>query len=367
MKLVLLPLAAIIGVHVADAFSLTPPVVYSRPAPSLRKGVVADNRQKRVPLSYLSMVGSFVPDKDAAENFAKVPDHPVLRDPCFLKDPTTQDTVEIRRDGALVLNYNSGGSDVFFTRPDAVFDGSKPISGGVPLCWPQFGPGEIQQHGFARNMKWDCADVKIDEAGGMKGGSFISNGARAIFELSDSKATREMWPQKFKCRYEIQLSGGSLTLEFRVTNTDVKPMSFTGALHTYFAIDDLANLKINGPFEGKKYLDKTCDPPEMKDAEGTVTIDSFTEKVFQDVAGRVEIQDGPKSVVIKSSSEWKDLAIWNPYGEENMGYKNFVCVENGVIHEPVELEADGIWSARVTITPFKNGAPAWAAGLADAE
>ncbi len=40
-------------------------------------------------------------------------------------------------------------------RPDAVFDKSKPISGGVPHCFPQFGPGEMQQHGFARNLDWE--------------------------------------------------------------------------------------------------------------------------------------------------------------------------------------------------------------------
>jgi glucose-6-phosphate 1-epimerase len=27
-------------------------------------------------------------------------------------------------------------------------------SGGLPHCWPQFGPGEIQVHGFARNVDW---------------------------------------------------------------------------------------------------------------------------------------------------------------------------------------------------------------------
>jgi hypothetical protein len=40
-------------------------------------------------------------------------------------------------------------------RPDAVFDKSKPISGGIPHCFPQFGPGVMQQHGFARNLDWE--------------------------------------------------------------------------------------------------------------------------------------------------------------------------------------------------------------------
>ena len=44
-------------------------------------------------------------------------------------------------------------------RPDAKLDGSKPISGGIPFCFPQFGPGEIQQHGFARNVDWTIAST----------------------------------------------------------------------------------------------------------------------------------------------------------------------------------------------------------------
>ena len=38
-------------------------------------------------------------------------------------------------------------------------DGSKPISGGLSHCWPQFGPGEIQQHGFARNVNWSVKSM----------------------------------------------------------------------------------------------------------------------------------------------------------------------------------------------------------------
>jgi len=48
------------------------------------------------------------------------------------------------------------------TASGQVFDGSKPIYGGVPICWPQFGPGDIQQHGFARNLKWECVDVNSE-------------------------------------------------------------------------------------------------------------------------------------------------------------------------------------------------------------
>ena len=51
----------------------------------------------------------------------------------------------------------------FSSRPDAKFDGSKPISGGIPHCFPQFGPGKIQQHGFARNLVWNVKDVSADE------------------------------------------------------------------------------------------------------------------------------------------------------------------------------------------------------------
>ncbi len=36
--------------------------------------------------------------------------------------------------------------------------------------------------------------------------------------------------------------------------------------------------------------------------------------------------------------QWKDIVIWNPYGDEKMGYKNFVCIENAVVKE-VTVEA----------------------------
>merc|ERR1740120_272684 len=64
------------------------------------------------------------------------------------------DSSDVYLYGGVVTSYKKDGQEFIAVRPDAKTDGSKPISGGLSHCWPQFGPGEIQQHGFARNCMW---------------------------------------------------------------------------------------------------------------------------------------------------------------------------------------------------------------------
>merc|ERR1719378_971343 len=68
-------------------------------------------------------------------------------------------SAEIYTFGATVTSFKAP-TEVLFISPDAKFDGSKPISGGLPFCWPQFGPGDMQQHGFARNCDWTVAKTE---------------------------------------------------------------------------------------------------------------------------------------------------------------------------------------------------------------
>jgi len=68
------------------------------------------------------------------------------------------DSAKLYHFGACATSYVKGGVESLAVRPDAKMDGSKPISGGIPFCFPQFGPGVIQQHGFARNVDWTLAE-----------------------------------------------------------------------------------------------------------------------------------------------------------------------------------------------------------------
>ena len=79
--------------------------------------------------------------------------------------------------GATVTSYKSP-HEVLFVRPDAKMDGSKPISGGIPHCFPQFGPGAIPQHGFARNLVWTVASKSEKDI---------------TLELSENDETMKMW------------------------------------------------------------------------------------------------------------------------------------------------------------------------------
>lgn len=95
--------------------------------------------------------------------------------------------------GACVTSYKQGGTEFLKIRPDAKMDGSKPISGGIPICAPQFGPGAIQQHGFARNLEWEV--VKTES----------SPDPSVELKLVDSEETRAMWPFPFEWHYTVVL------------------------------------------------------------------------------------------------------------------------------------------------------------------
>lgn len=227
------------------------------------------------------------------------------------------------------------GKDLLFVRPDAVFNKKKPISGGLPHCFPQFGPGAIQQHGFARNLDWSVVDS--DNADGNPVVTLL---------LKDGPYSRSMWDFGFQALYKVILNSKSISTELIITNTDNKPFSFNSALHTYFSAS-VTGASVKG-LKGCKTLDKELDPAnpvEGKEERDVVIFPGFVDRVYLDAPSELQLDNGLGNVITIKNTNWSDAVLWNPHLQMEACYKDFVCVENAQIGN-VQLEPQQSWTAK---------------------
>ncbi|MED6145907.1 hypothetical protein PIB30_029505 [Stylosanthes scabra] len=226
------------------------------------------------------------------------------------------------------------GKDLLFVRPDAVFNKKKPISGGIPHCFPQFGPGSIQQHGFARNMDWIVVDSEN-----------VEGDAVVTLELKDDSYSRAMWDFGFHALFKVTLNSKSLSTELKVKNTDNKAFSFTTALHTYFSAS-VTGASVKG-LKGCKTLNK--DPDPKNPVEGTeerdvVTFPGFVDCIYLGASNELQLDNGLGDLISVKNTNWSDAVLWNPHLQMEACYKDFVCVENAQI-DSVQLEPEQTWTA----------------------
>ncbi|KAL1316445.1 putative glucose-6-phosphate 1-epimerase isoform X2 [Arachis hypogaea] len=242
---------------------------------------------------------------------------------------------EIYLYGGCVTSWKlPAGKDLLFVRPDAVFNKKKPISGGIPHCFPQFGPGSIQQHGFARNMDWTVADSEN-----------VEGDPAVTLELKDDSYSRAMWDFGFHALFKVTLNSKSLSTELKVKNTDNKAFSFTTALHTYFSAS-VSGASVKG-LKGCKTLNK--DPDPKNPVEGTeerdvVTFPAFVDCIYLGAPDELQLDNGLGDLISVKNTNWSDAVLWNPHLQMEACYKDFVCVENAKI-ERVQLEPEQTWTA----------------------
>lgn len=168
--------------------------------------------------------------------------------------------------GAHLLSWKpAGAEEVLWLSNNTPFKTGVALRGGVPICWPWFGPSAQQglpSHGFARNLPWALKAHNEDD-----------NGAVLTFELQSSEATRQYWPHDFTllarfkvgktCEIELEAHG-----EFETTS----------ALHTYFNVGDISAVKVSGL--GDRFIDKVNDAKEDVLADGVQTFPDRTDRVY---------------------------------------------------------------------------------------
>lgn len=74
--------------------------------------------------------------------------------------------------GGVVSSWKQpSGDEVLYIRPDAVFDKSKPISGGIPHCFPQVGEVTGGENRLERGALCCCDSRLSKKNGGSVGGA----------------------------------------------------------------------------------------------------------------------------------------------------------------------------------------------------
>jgi D-hexose-6-phosphate mutarotase len=230
--------------------------------------------------------------------------------------------------GAHVMTFRPDGqAPVIWLSGDARFLPGKSIRGGVPVCWPWFGPhaenSGFPGHGFARTVPWQVLAAAVLPDGRV----------RLEFELVQTEATRIQWPHASTVRNLVTV-GPELEVELVTTNTGDQPFTLGQALHTYFEIGDIRQVAIGG-LEGCDYLDKV-DGGARKRQHGEVRFSQETDRIYLATRGCCEIRDPLlKRRILVTSTGSRSTVVWNPWvgKAERMGdfgangHLNMVCVE----------------------------------------
>jgi glucose-6-phosphate 1-epimerase len=201
--------------------------------------------------------------------------------------------------GAHLTHYQPAGVEpVLFTSAQSLYQPGKPIRGGVPIVFPWFGPHPTDPsqpaHGWARTSTWHLDGATAD-------------GGAATATLSLSKAP-------FSLRYTVR-AGDTLEMALEVHNTGAAPVSFEEALHTYLAVTDVRQVRVEG-LDGREYLDKV-DGGRRKTQSGPIAMTGETDRVYLNTADVVTVHDpagGRRIVVSKQNSA--TTVVWNPWVEK---------------------------------------------------
>lgn len=245
-----------------------------------------------------------------------------------------------------VLAYRprTAPDELLFISERAYYAEGKAIKGGIPICWPWFGPDPETKgrggHGFVRAWAWT-----------VRGCAQREDGATVVkLGLADDTATRAIWPGFFNLKLEIVV-GATLSVTLITHNTSDAPMQITQGLHTYFKVGDATQTRVLG-LDGVQYIDKAVGAGDARVVQnGAVTVGSEVNRIYEQVPSRLQIEDPVlhRRIVIDAVHS-QTCVVWNPWMEtalamddlDELDYLRFICVETvNTASEVIEIPAQG--------------------------
>ena len=240
-------------------------------------------------------------------------------------------SAEIMLLGAHLVSYKTAdGTEHLWMSERSFFEEGKPIRGGVPVCWPWFGPNAensaLPAHGMVRQRLWEFVGAEEPDA----------RTTRCTFVIRDTPELRKLWDHAFELSITFTVSD-TLTIALTTKNTGDAPFTISQALHTYFRIQDIMKAEVLG-LENKAFTNKAGGhTSEEKMGAAPVTFGMEVDRVFHDAPGPFTLLDKAAGKSVHITTEGSNSAVtWNPWIEKSIkmsadfppeGYKEMVCVE----------------------------------------
>jgi len=239
-------------------------------------------------------------------------------------------TAEIYLQGAHLCRWHprAQAHPVLWMSQDSVFQAGSPIRGGVPICFPWFGPKagnpKAPGHGIARISQWTL-DGASAEADGI---------IEVRLSLDSATLTGDYVPGPFKLGFTVRL-GGALSMALSVANAGSAPLTFEEALHTYVTVSDVRAVRLDG-LAGATYIDKTDGMTRKVQAAEPITIGAETDRLFVGTTTPTMLTDpGFRRTITVAKSGSKSTVVWNPWVAKSKAMPDFgdhewpamICIE----------------------------------------
>ena len=248
--------------------------------------------------------------------------------------------------GAQVTSWiPAGDSERLFTSHASRFDEDTPIRGGIPVVFPQFGTlGPLPLHGLVRVMPWEFGGAALEGAD-----------AVAAFRLRDTEGSRRLWPHPFLAELTVAVGGPRLIAALAITNTGPEPFSFTGGLHTYFSVADIAAAAVEG-LTGLRYRDAAAGWTDHRETAPRIAFRGEVNRIYFAAPENVRLVEPGRTTLIRSTG-FPEVVVWNPAAKcatmpdlEPDDHERFVCVEAALIAEPRQLNPGERWQGAQTLS-----------------
>lgn len=230
--------------------------------------------------------------------------------------------------GAHILSYERNGQEKLFVSKAAHLDGTRPIRGGIPVCWPWFGQlhpdiaQHKQAHGLVRNQLWQIdAQVKTDQA--------------TSITLSPTVTSSPLWPEGLSAQLVVTLTADTLSIALHSHNNSIKDIPLSCALHSYFAIEDINNICITG-LNGI-YHDNAKNGA-IEHTPSPYLVSAEVDRIHPTHVAQTQIKQTSQTITAVMHQGHDSLVVWNPWIEkssalsdmENTEYLSMVCIETAL-------------------------------------